>query len=1006
MREPLPPLFISPTFVGRQLDLTALRMLLTRKRAGFAPHILLAGEAGIGKTRLAAELMSSAAQAGFLVLKGQCFETEADLPYAPFLPLLQSFIAHTRPHESARLRLPPLADIAQLLPELALALPDHDLPPLDFGASPERSKRLLFTAITHLLTDASAAQPLLLIVEDLHWCDDISLELLLHIARRSRDIPLMLLGTYRDDELPGRVRDWRGQLNRERLGQEFILERLTQPEVAALTRALLRSEHTFALDLVEKLTFLSDGNPFHVEELLKSCVMSGNLHLAGDRWVWDAHSAVVPASIYETVQRRLAFLSPDARQLLVLAAVAGRRFDITLLQQVLGCSEEQLLTWLKELVAAQLVVEESADQFAFRHALTQQAIYTSLLSRERQPLHRRLADILQLLAEATGQPERYLSDLALHCFAGARWERALIYQQQLGQQALALHAPRSAVEHFTRALDAAVHLDVPVPAALHYARGQASETLGDFDAAHGDYERALAGSRADADTITEWRSVTALGYLWTGRDYAEAGAWFQQALDLAATLPDPTLRAQSLNRVGNWLVNTGQDAAGLAAHHEALAIFTRCDDQPGAAETLDLIGLTESLIGDTLRAAQHLETAMGLFRALGNAPRLSGCLAVHTIVVSSADGQTVLQPPYASEQSVRDAAEALAIAQQIESRPSQAFAEIALSEAYLAAGDYGQALAHAREAQALAAAIDHPQWHALSCYMLADLFLLLLQPALAREPLEQGLAIAEKLGSAFLRGSLTTLLALCYIQEHDLAQAEAALRRVQPPEHRPRNLAERQVAWAWGELALAQGAPHQALQVAELLLATVPGPPHDQPIPQLELLKGAALTALGQYDAAAAALERALQGAELRHDLSVLWQIHRARAQLAQRLKRADEARAAFEAAQAVVVRLAASVDAPDLRAAFLERATVLLPAQKPRTPRQLARDQYGGLTAREREIAVLIAAGASNAAIARQLIMSERTVESHVSNILGKLGFNSRAQIAVWAVEHGLFAA
>jgi len=281
--------------------------------------------------------------------------------------------------------------------------------------------------------------------------------------------------------------------------------------------------------------------------------------------------------------------------------------------------------------------------------------------------------------------------------------------------------------------------------------------------------------------------------------------------------------------------------------------------------------------------------------------------------------------------------------------------------------------------------------------------MLLLEPALTLHYLDAGLPLAEQLGSAWWIGSIRVYQALACLLEGKGQQAEAALKAVMQREQAPRTLLERRIAWASGELALAQGEPEIALQIAEQLLASAPGEIRSQPIPRLWKLKGEALAALKRPDEAVEALEGAKRGALERRETPLLWQIQRSLAQLYQSLKRQQEAREALAAAREGIEALAQTVDEAELREHFLQRALASLPKEKPISARRAQAEKFAGLTGREREVAAMIAQGKSNREIADKLVVSERTVESHVGNILFKLGFTSRAQVAAWVVEVGL---
>jgi DNA-binding NarL/FixJ family response regulator len=286
------------------------------------------------------------------------------------------------------------------------------------------------------------------------------------------------------------------------------------------------------------------------------------------------------------------------------------------------------------------------------------------------------------------------------------------------------------------------------------------------------------------------------------------------------------------------------------------------------------------------------------------------------------------------------------------------------------------------------------------------IYLLLLLPAPALAALQAGLSLAQELGSSFWIATLAANLGVAYLLKHDLPAARATLQAVMPGKQQPRNVAEREVALAWGELALADGEPSMALQITEQLLASAPGMEPGQPaqpIPHLLQLKGEALMALSRPEEAREVLEKGRQGAQERNARTVLWTIHRSLGQAYQALQRKDEARLERAAARQLVEELAMTIADASLREQFEKAALDTLPREKPPLPREAAKRAFGGLTAREREVAALIAEGKTSQEIADLLVVSGRTAEVHVGNILRKLGFTSRTQIAVWAAEKGL---
>jgi predicted ATPase/DNA-binding CsgD family transcriptional regulator len=1002
---------ICPVLVGRDHHVAALRHLLNQTSSGQGQMLLLCGEAGIGKSRLVAELTTSATAQGFHVLEGKCFPTDLTCPYAPLLDLLYACFAPLSPTEIASLVGPFARVLAPLLPDQVVMLCDlTSLPPLP-SLDPDLEKRRLFAALADFLTQQAMHRPLLLIVEDLHWSDESSLEFLHYLARRTWQHRLLLLLTYRSDEVSPGLLHLLTSLDRERLAREYQLAHLSRAEVEAMLQAIFAGQPVVGGELLEMLYALTDGNPFFLEEVLKSMLTSGRIALTESGWVHlvpaQERRFAIPRSVQDAVQQRTQSLSPKGRQLLILAAVAGRRFDVAVLQRLLICKASQMTPLLKEVVAAQLVVEESADQFSFRHALTRQAIYAGLLAGERRALHRRVARTIEQLFVSPAALDAHMTDLAYHCFQGEDWEKAREYGQRAGEKALALWAPRTAVEHLSRAVEAASHLSASAPATLYRARGQAYELLGEFERARADYEQAFALAQETQERFLEWQGLLDLGFLWASRDYIQAGQWFRQALDLAQVLADPRLHARSLNRLANCLVNTGRIEEGMHMHQQALLLFEAQQDILGKAETFDLLGTANGIFGDTVTAVQHYGQAIALFRAGGDTRSLISTLSMRAAYSSLTLAETSLSPLRTRDDCVNELVEALHLARQSDSQAALAFAEEVMGIVLSGFGEFGAALAHLHESSKIATGIGHQQWIAGGHCLLGNAYILVLEPTLARKALETALALAHELGSAWWTALSTAFLARAYLLKRELGQAEAVLAARLPRDQRPRDLGERLIHLAWGELALAQDQPERALQIAQELLDTVPGGVVHltrQPIPWLLTLQGEALLSLSRPDEAIGMLEEARRGTIERREHSRLWYVHGLLARAYHLAKQEEQARREGIAARRVIADLSATIDEPALSEQFTHAALATFwPGEKSLASRLLAADRYGGLTQREREVAVLIARGKSNREIADTLVVTKRTIETHINNILYKLNLTSRAQIVVWTVESGL---
>lgn len=1001
-----------PVLISRTHEREALHSLIDAARSGEGHVALVSGEAGIGKTRLVAEAKFEASAQEFLILQGNCFQADASYPYATLLDLLRAFTADRGAPSLATEQELLLRELAGLLPDLELLFPSGEPSPRMRILQPSEQKRRLLTVLTQLFISYAASRPVLVIVEDLHWCDESSLEFLLRLAHHAKSQRLLCLFTYRSDEVSPGLRHWLAQLDRERLAQEFALAPLARADVDAMLQAVFAATQSAPAELLDPIYDLSEGNPFFIEELLTALTATRGLLYVGGVWLREADVGEarripsLPRSIQDAVHQQVERLSAPASHVLILAAVAGRRFDFALLQKALQCDEAHLIALMRELMAAQLVIEEAEDQFAFRHALIREVIYTELLARERRSLHQTTAEALESLSASRFARDASLTSLANHFSEAGIWPKALDYEQRAGEKALSLYAPRAARDHFTRALDAAQHLQITPAARIYYARGQAFATLGEFEYARDDYERAAASAADERDGVLEWQSMIALGFLWVARDYTQAGAWFQRASTLAEQLGDSSLRARSLNRLGNWMANTGRAEEGLHAHQEALQLFEGMQDTQGMAETFDLLGAAYGMVGDQVNAVHQLGHAIALFRALDDKPSLMSSLAMRanqSCPLASVTGCCAMR---SRDECVHDAEESLHLSRQIDSPSGQAFAEMSMARTLLSFGELGPALIHAREASRVASAIDHNQWRVGSAAGTGYIYFLLLNHAQARATWQMGLAQARELGSTNWITNLASHLALACMSQHDLPAAEAVLTEVMSREQLPRNYAERHLAYAWGELALAQGAPEAALRITEHLLETALGGEVGQPIqliPHLLKLKGESLMALSRLEEAEEALESAKRGALIREDRPVLWTIHRSLGRLYHSLHREEDVRKEVAAARRLIEDLGATLDDAPERERFIGAALGSLPQAKPLSQREANKRDFGGLTARECQVATLVAQGKTSREIAERLVVSKRTAEVHVSNILGKLGFTARAQIAAWAVEKGL---
>lgn len=973
----------SPVMIGRTLPAERLIAMFEQASAGHGQIALISGEAGIGKSRLLREVRAQLANAQ--VLQVGCYELDQMQPYAPFIELLRQGI-----------RLPADALSSHLTRELETFL--SGLAPGE--AQPERWQLAQF--ITRIFTQVTQTSPLVIIIEDVHWCDEASLDYLAYLAHHLHDQPILLILTWRSDSLTPALIRCLAAVERTRLAAEFPLTALSRADLAALVSVIFGQERPLRADFLEHLGHLTEGNPFFVEEVLQA-LAAGEARPQAHTWNSQSLDQLqIPRTVQASVQQRVQTLTPAARQILNLGAVIGRRFDFFILRHLTGQDEDELLSYLRELIAAQLIVEESPDSFVFRHALTRQAVYTALLARERRALHRRIAQGIEQ-AFPEGHQETFVTDLAYHYYQGELWVQAAAYAAEAGQRAQRLHSPAVAVEHYTHALLATRHTGTTLPLTLLQSRGKMYEMLGEFEAARGDFEQVLKVAEALADMQAEAQGLLDLGFLWTARDYDKARDYYQQAASLARGAADVSLLAMTLNRIGLWQTHSEHPFEALQHHSEALSLYRQLEDKAGIGETLDLLGVTAFMAGDIHAGWHYLEEAIALCRAAGNRPQLATLLQASSIRGGALLINTLVCLPEAQVECVAQCQEAIQIAREIRAPATEAYARILFAHTLGWQGLFERALNEAQTALQLAEDIEHRMWQINAHVVIALLHLEILDFSTALAHLEQAQQSTSGMGSLYIVYLVTSALSRVYIAQEKLDQAEQILQQIIRPNLPTETLAQRLLWAAQAELRLVQGRPDEALDIVDRLIATTRNQDETTVIPSLWFLRGQALAGLRQTAEAESILHDACVAALNSNNHALTWRSTTALGQVYLGQKKRAEAQESFDTARRLIDQLAGQISAGEIRDRFYQQAASHLPRSLLLSPQKAARRQFEGLTTREREVAALVAQGKTNRAIAEALTLSERTIEKHIENIMNKLGFNARSQIAVWAAEKKL---
>jgi DNA-binding SARP family transcriptional activator len=408
--------------------------------------VLLSGDAGIGKTRLVAELAQRVHSSRGIVLAGRS-PGEALLPYQPFVEALRHYVVGIPFGQLRAAAREYGAELAPLVPELRRRLPE--LPAPEQGHT-DTARYRLFEAVVGLLSEMSAVAPVLLVLDDLHWADRPTLLLLRHIVRAPDLGRVLVLGSYRSTEAPPEgFADALAELRRQRLAIQVPVRGLGEAETAELIR--IRAGVPPAAPLRRALHAETEGNPFFIEEIVRHLVEAGvQIDRGSPR---QLAGAGLPDGVKEVIARRLSRLNRPAMEWLRAAAVIGREFELSLLEPVAGLDEESFLNALDEALAAGLVVESpaAAGRLSFSHALIRETLREGMSTPRTARMHRRVGEAL----EARGA-EAPLTALALHFTRAAGpqdAEKAVEYARRAGEQATAMLAHEEAADHYARALE-------------------------------------------------------------------------------------------------------------------------------------------------------------------------------------------------------------------------------------------------------------------------------------------------------------------------------------------------------------------------------------------------------------------------------------------------------------------------------------------------------------------------------------------------------------------------
>ncbi len=817
-RAPLPELpralSLHLPFVGREREWSLLSGLLQYALEGDGRIALITGAPGIGKTRMLDELAGLAAARGALILRGQCYEMEQNVAYAPIaealrclLPRLDAILVPCPP--------PVLTTLAQLLPELRELKPN--LPPQN-PLPPDEERARLLAALTYVIQHCTEREPVVLLLDDLQWADPSTLQAFHHLARQVHDHALLLVGAYRSTS--AEAQHLLTTLQR-RLAQECGREEITLAEFKADdVRLLLRVLGGESVEdaLAEQLYRRTEGHPYYLTEVLRDLIQ-GQCVIVDTTGVWHLNTEVctdlaasghLPPNVRATALSRLDRLAETERLLLDQAAILGRQFPLPLLARLLSQSEDSVALQAERLCTRGFLRPCQPDRYEFGHELLRRTAYEALSEPRRRLLHRRVAEALVTL---DASPDA----IATHYAASDRPWLGAEHALRAAEQASRLVAYDEAVAWCMEAHRITEAYPASVPPGFRTRLHLLWRTLWYY---RGDLERALAADRAalaaarrEGDTTAELQALWHLAHDETQVAAGASAGWQAQALALAENLGDPAALARSLARYGSdrgFLATPAQRESALQTLDQAVSLARQAGDPALLHHVLcELWG-----VGRLPQARAALEEALLLVRQLGDTQEEVGTLAkLADLLARQGDFEAA-----------RDAAaQGWELAQRVDSPAYGAWNRRALGQAWLGLGDPETGLAHLRGAAQTFEALN---WQAMLAGTLLRLGAALFragQTAEARAVLECVLHLSQATHETYESAYALAILAELQLTTGErqagnqaLEEATALIQHVGLPWHRAQTLLHLAIGrLQLGEIAVAQAHIHTALELAE-----------------------------------------------------------------------------------------------------------------------------------------------------------------------------------------------
>ena len=552
-------------FVGRETEREVIRTAIDQALDGHGSLVMLGGGPGVGKSRLAMEMAEYASRAGFRCLVGHCYERDEPFPYLPFVEIIESALAQAPTLEDFRLRMGENApELAQLAPSLRRVFADIPQP---LELPPAQKRRYLFQSYSEAVARAAQTRPQLSVLEDLHWADESTLALLIHLANRVAQLPIVIIGTYRDGYSERNSALVRTLEELIRTGTRPLkLGGLSRDSVAAMLHGL--SQGQTPQSLVSLIFEESQGYPFFVEEVYQHLVEEGKVFDEAGQFRTDIQidEIDVPENVRLIIGRRLERFDESEKRVLAAAATIGRSFSFRLLTEVSQIDVDELFTVIEKAQQMGIIVPSSEgpeQPFAFAHELVRQTFLAGMSAPRKQQLHAGVADAIErLYPRFVNERAGEITDHLLKAGSFADGRRLLRYLTQAGKNSLEAAAFEEARRSFRSALSYQGAFEPREKAELLANLATAELSLEQWDAALANLREALEiyTNLGDRERIGRGFAELADTFIWVGRP-REAIATARRGLDYLG-------KEVSANRL-RLLAALGQASAASAGHERA-----------------------------------------------------------------------------------------------------------------------------------------------------------------------------------------------------------------------------------------------------------------------------------------------------------------------------------------------------------------------------------------------------------------------------------------------------